>query len=206
MANDMSYLDEVWQRLSTELPPELHYHSLQHTRDEVLPAAQQLAEMSGVRGEQKQLLLAAAAFHDTGFTNGPYEGHEERGIKIAETTLASHGYTPGQLRTVAGIIRATRWPQKPGSLVEEIMCDADLAMLGLPWEQFSARQQQLRAEEQALEGDTTTLEEFYERQIGFLSSHSYFTRAAHSLYDAQKAQNIRIMRERLEASRASQSP
>lgn len=203
MTEDTPYLNEIIRRLRADLPTERQYHSAHHTENEVLPAAEHLAGIMGIAAEQKRLLLAAAAFHDTGYMNGPDEGHEERSIAIAREVLPSFDYTPEEIEEVARIIRATKWPQQPCNLVEQVMADADLAMVGLPWEEFSARQQHLRAEIQAIDGVSLSDEEWYEEQIDFVSSHSFFTDAAHALFDEQKALNIARMLEYLEEWKSS---
>ncbi len=40
------------QRLSQELPTTLHYHSVAHTRDLVVPAVERLVAMEGVGGKR----------------------------------------------------------------------------------------------------------------------------------------------------------
>ena len=203
MSEDKPYLPEIVRRLRRGLPAERQYHSAHHTENEVLPAAERLAGIIGIAGQQKRLLLTAAAFHDTGYIDGPDEGHEERSIAIAREVLPSFDYTPEEIEDVACIIRATKWPQQPRNLVEQVMADADLSMVGLPWEEFSTRQKHLRAEIEAVDGITIPDEEWYEEQIDFVSSHSFFTDAAHALFDEQKASNIARMREYLEKLRAA---
>ena len=44
-------------RLAGELSPHLTYHSLRHTRDDVLPAAVRLARATGVDGDALLLSL-----------------------------------------------------------------------------------------------------------------------------------------------------
>ncbi len=205
MIYDLPYLDEIVERLRAELPASRLYHSVQHTLDEVLPATWRLADILEISPNQKQLLLAAAALHDTGYINGPDEGHEERSIKIAHETLGSYGYTSEQLETISDIIRATKWPQDPHNLVEQILADADLSTLGYPWERFLRRSGQLRAEMEAIRGKSIPEDEWYRGQIAFLSAHSYFTDAAHSLYDEQKAKNIAKMRDHLEGHQAQEA-
>ena len=202
MAYNLPYLGDLLDRLRAELPPARQYHSVLHTRDEVLPAAERLADMMEISADQKHLLLAAAAFHDTGYVNGPDAGHEERSIAIAQDILLSHGFTAEQIDTIANIIRATKWPQRPHNLTEQIMSDADLSMLGHQWEKFLARSNELRAENEAVSGKSISQEEWYKGQIEFLSAHNYFTDAAHALFDEQKASNIAHMREYLKAHKA----
>lgn len=97
------------ERLEHELPDHLLYHSLVHTRDDVVPAVERIAEKEGVTGEALTLLLTAAYFHDIGFTEGP-TNHEEVGVSIASEVLPRFGYTPEQIKTISGIIMATKLP------------------------------------------------------------------------------------------------
>ena len=55
------------KRLEKELPPDLLYHNLEHTRDIVVPAVERLAAMEGIEGEALLLLRTAAYYHDLGF-------------------------------------------------------------------------------------------------------------------------------------------
>ena len=54
-------------RLRDELPPTLLYHDARHTAEDVLPAAERLTALSGVTGEELQLLRVATAYHDVGY-------------------------------------------------------------------------------------------------------------------------------------------
>src|SRR3989304_3776280 len=73
-------------RLERELSPALVYHSLVHTRDDVGPAAERLADLEGVTGEARLLLLTAAYFHDIGFTL-QREDHEALGAGLVREGL-----------------------------------------------------------------------------------------------------------------------
>ena len=54
---------EVFSRL----PDNLYYHNIDHTLQDVLPAAIRLAEMEAVSSDDLFLLKTAVLFHDTGF-------------------------------------------------------------------------------------------------------------------------------------------
>lgn len=186
------------ERLERELSPELSYHSVKHTRDEVLPAVEQLAAMEGVTGEDALLLRTAALFHDIGFVEQP-TGNEAIGVRIAEEVLPGFGYTPEQIRVIASIIMATKLPQSPQTLLEEIIADADLDIFGT--DEFAARNEQLRAEMAAL-GSPSSDEEWYGGQLAFMRGHTYFTAAARSLLASKKEENLRMMEARLQQARA----
>ena len=186
------------ERLERELPPTMFYHSLAHTRDDVVPAAERLAALEGVEGEALLLLRTAAFYHDLGHVE-QYTDHEAIGVRIAAEVLPHFGYSTAHIQVVRGIIIATKLPQSPRALLEEIMADADLDVLGR--DDFLARNQDLRAERVAL-GMLTTDEEWYSGQLEFIQTHRYFTAAARTLRDARKQQNIEEMVKLLEKCQA----
>jgi uncharacterized protein len=178
--------DYALERLEQELYPHLYYHSLGHTRDEVVPAAERLAGDLGVTGMDFVLLLTGAYFHDIGYIE-KREGHELTSARIAAEALPGFGYSPEQIETIRRIILATKMPQSPQTLLEEIMADADLDVLGR--DDFLKRSLDLRAELAAL-GISSSEEAWYRSQLEFLQAHHYFTPAAHRLRDKKKRKNI----------------
>lgn len=177
-------------RLARELAPSLTYHSIAHTRDDVVPAVERLAAMEGVSGEDLLLLRTAAYYHDLGFVTQRV-GHEEIGAAIAAAILPTFGYTSRQIDVIQGIIRATQLPQSPRNILEAIMADADLDVLGR--DDFFARNQALR-NELAAYGTITTDTQWYRGQLQFLESHRYFTAAATTLRAAKKQTHIEQVR------------
>jgi uncharacterized protein len=183
----------VLTRLEQELPPQRVYHNIAHTRDEVAPAAERLAIMEGVEGEGLLLLRTAAWFHDLGFIHqGP--GHEAIGAAIAGQALPAFGYRPAHIAAIQGMIMATRLPQTPCTLLEQIIADADLDLLGC--DEFIARNQDLRGE-MAVYGQVMTDEAWYTGQLDFLRSHRYFTASANALRSGGKERNARWVDEML---------
>ncbi len=176
-------------RLEQELSPSLSYHSLGHTRDDVLPAVERLATLEGMTAEDRLLLLTAALYHDLGFIE-QYNNNEAIGARIASEALPRFSYTPEQIQTIGSAIMATKLPQSPHTRLEEIIADADLDVLGR--DDFMARNQALR-DELAAYGCPTTDEGWYSYQLQFLQAHRYFTSAAKSLRDAQKKRNLEML-------------
>ena len=180
-------------RLELELSPNLLYHGITHTRDEVVPAVETLAGMEGIQGDSLLLLLTAAWFHDVGFVEQP-QYHELISARIAVQVLPGFGYTNKQVEIVKWAILATILPQDPQNLFEQILTDADLDSLGR--DDFMLRNGELRRE-LAFFGREFTDREWYSRQLKFLESHTYFTISARTLRDTGKLKNIRKLRNRL---------
>jgi uncharacterized protein len=181
-------------RLAGELSPHLTYHSLRHTRDDVLPAALRLARASGVNGDSLVCLATAALFHDIGFLIA-YDDHETHGIALARAALPAFGYSSAQLDVIAELIAATRMPQQPASPLAELLCDADLDVLGR--DDFWEVNRLLLAETEHQRGRIIGEAEWLATQLRFLQEHVYFSGAARVLRDPGKVQNVSLMRQAL---------
>jgi len=173
-------------RLANELAPVWVYHSLAHTRDDVLPAAERLAALEGLDDEATLLLRTAACYHDLGYIEQRNQ-HESIGARMAAATLPAFGYSPRQIALVEGMIFATRMPQSPRTPLEQLLADADLDVLGRT--DFLTRNYDLRSELASC-GVRTDDAAWYAGQLAFLQSHHYWTAAMRQLRDQQKRQNI----------------
>jgi len=192
----------VVKRLSTELAPQYVYHSLHHTLDDVAPAAERLAALSGIEGEDLLLLMTAAYFHDIGFVVNR-ANHEVIGADIARTVLPGMGYQPAQIDAICGMIMATRLPQSPRTILEKILADADLDLLGRA--DFFERNAALRAELAAF-GAAPNDYEWHLSQLQFARHHDYQTPAALALRQAGKEANIAALERLVEASQPPSLP
>lgn len=180
-------------RLERELPPGLYYHSILHTTDDVVPAAERLAAKDGIQGDALMLLLTAAWFHDLGFIERRF-GHEEVSTRIAAQVLPGFDYSQEQIQIIQRIIMATVVPQNPKTLLEEIMADADLDVLGR--DDFMFCNNNLRRE-LAFFGQEFDDRQWFTGQLEFVESHTYFTGVARSLRDEGKRKNIAVLKKRL---------
>lgn len=160
-------------RLRKELPRHLTYHSVAHVKD-VYKAAERLAESEGVQGEDLRLLLTAVMYHDCGFMVQSKE-HEKIGCDIVREHLPRFDYAPEQIDRICGMIMATRIPQTPNNLLEQIIADADLDYLGR--DDFWTIGNKL-FEELQMYGIIQTEEDWNALQIRFLDQHHYFTKTA----------------------------
>lgn len=116
-------------RLRRELSPQLRYHGLRHTLD-VLRMATSLCLSEGIRGRNLKLVKTAALFHDSGFVHNRHAGHEQEGCSIVRSSLPEFGYSKEDIELICGMIMSTKIPQSPTTLMERILCDADLDYLG----------------------------------------------------------------------------
>lgn len=176
-------------RLSEELPSFFTYHSLWHTKIEVYRQANLLASIYHLDNHRRHLLLTAVLYHDIGFIISRYE-HERISSQIVSATLPNFGFQPDDISLIQGMIMATRLPQNPGNLLEEIIADADLDVLGRT--DYLFRNRKLR-NELATEGHIYPDEKWYRNQLFFVQNHRYFTAAARSLRSQQKKRNVKLL-------------
>ncbi len=184
------------ERLEKKLSILYTYHSMKHTCEEVVGMTGRLAEMEGIDEETRTLMLTGAYFHDIGFTIQRVN-HEQVGAEYTRAVLPQYGYSPDQIEIIQGIILATRIPQRPQNLMEQIVADADLDSLGRI--DFWTRSLALRSE-MAMMGAYFTDDEWCERQRLFLKQHHYFTASASLLRDEQKQNNIQFLLDRCQES------
>ena len=137
-------------------------------------------------------------FHDAGFTR-KYDNNEPIGAAIAKAILPQYGYNIDQIAKVCELILVTQIPQKPNTLLEKIICDADLDYLGK--KDFEEIADSLK-NELVFYGKIDP-ESWDEIQIRFLEKHTYFTATSIKLREAKKQENIAPIRARVKAARAS---
>ena len=170
-------VDRVLTELRTGLSSHLTYHSVQHTLD-VMEQADAIANREGILDADEFLLIKLAAlYHDTGFLE-VYKGHEEVSCVKATRELTAVGLGDAAIQRICGMIMATKIPQQPHNLLEQILADADLDYLGRT--DFLSISNKLRTEfidHKIVDTDAA----FDALQLRFLESHSYFTSSSRAL-------------------------
>ena len=156
----------------TKVSKSIHFHTLQHTQ-EVLAASEKMAEYYQLADEDRFALSLAAWFHDTGYSGGTARGHEELSIELALKFLNEHNVSQAVIDKVKGCINATKIPQTPNNLIEQIIADADLFHLGT--EDFKEKNRLLRQELNDFGGQDLSKKAWRKMNIDFLEKHSYFT-------------------------------
>jgi uncharacterized protein len=146
------------------------YHNFHHTLY-VYHKVLEIGAHEACNDEDLRLLKAAALWHDTGYIH-TYYGHEEESCVQAQKYLPEFGFTADEVSVVCGMIMATKIPQTPRNLLEQILADADLEYLGT--EEAPVQAQQLFEELRLL--NPYLHEELWNRtQIFFLEHHQFFT-------------------------------
>jgi len=175
--------DFVFDLMKRKLPGIYVYHNYKHTED-VVDAVRKIGNKAGLAPEELEIVTVAAWFHDTGFTERS-ENHEDVSVDIAEKFLKENNYKAENIEKIIGCINATRYPQSPGNLLEEVICDADLFHLGT--KEFSDKSELLRVEWEKSNNKQYTEIDWLKLNIDFLTTHKFFTRYARKSLDGGKA-------------------
>jgi uncharacterized membrane-anchored protein YitT (DUF2179 family)/predicted metal-dependent HD superfamily phosphohydrolase len=191
----------ILTKLQNELPAQFHYHNIDHTLD-VYRSAEAIAKQENINPEDTKLLLVAALYHDCGYLQHIHE-HELASCNIARGALPQFGYTDADIEKICTLIMATQLPQQPTTLLEQIICDADLDYLGR--EDFIPTGNKLFKEMQAL-GAIKTVEEWDKMQINFLQSHHYFTTISLKNRAPKKQENLRDLQNKTSIAEMNPAP
>ena len=115
-------------------------------------------------------------------------------MKYALEFLKKHEYPEDKLKIVTSCILATKMPQKPQTLAEKIICDADLYLLGL--ESYIFKNERLRAEWEEYFNLKYSEEEWYAINVEFLENQKYHTWFGKTVLNNRKDLNCTMLMER----------
>ncbi|WP_235831961.1 adenylate/guanylate cyclase domain-containing protein [Ancylomarina longa] len=182
--------ESILTKLENELPKNLYYHNLKHTID-VITEVEIIGRKEGITESEMLILKTAALFHDTGFILS-YNNHEEYSVKLARHILPQFFYNEKQIDKIAGLIMNTKNPPEPTTLLEMIICDADLDYLGRT--DFIPVSGNLYRELKEY-GKIKSIDGWNRLQIKFIENHQYFTQTARNMRDVNKNKQLDKLRE-----------
>jgi len=171
---------------SEKLSPNMIYHNYSHTLD-VVNNTIKIGTKSGLSGSELEIVTLAAWFHDSGYIV-TYNGHEDAGKELATAFLKEHNYDPDKINTILGCINATKMPQTPQNLMEQVICDADLIHFGR--EDFFEYSDLLKCEWETLGIHHVSDIDWYKSSVDLLSTHKFFTHYARKKYAQQQTSNL----------------
>jgi uncharacterized protein len=176
----------ILNRLNSDLPKHLSYHGYHHTLD-VYEMVIEIAHEEGVTNKDDLIMLKTAAlFHDCGFLTS-YKGHEDVGCRIAKDMLPEFDYNQTQIEKICGMIQATKIPQSPKNLLEQIIADADLDYLGRDdFYQISKTLLDELKSINALQDEN----EWNKIQVSFIKNHHYFTQTCINRRKTEKEKRL----------------
>jgi HD superfamily phosphodiesterase len=187
--------DFVSNLLKDKLSNLYSYHNLNHTLT-VVSAVKELCKKEEIKGEDKELLLVAAWFHDTGYTVG-FENHEKESVKIATAFLKEKGQSDDFIENVSSLILATVKEYIPKTHLEKIMKDADYAHLVGP--EYEITCELLRIELKNAFNISYSNTEWAKENLNFLmNKHRFYTDFALKKWQPLKERNILLVQKKIE--------
>jgi len=187
--------DFVSNLLKDKLSNLYSYHNLNHTLT-VVSAVKELCKKEEVKGEDKELLLVAAWFHDTGYIVG-FENHEKESVKIATAFLKEKDQSNDFIEKVSNLILATVKEYIPKTHLEKIIKDADYAhLMGAEYEITC---ELLRMELKNAFNVSYSNADWAKENLGFLmNKHRFYTDFALKKWQPLKERNILLVQKRIE--------
>jgi adenylate cyclase len=173
------------------LPKDYTYHTIEHIRD-VVKQSERIAKKEKISKEDISDVKLAAWLHDIGYIWEPNR-HEARGAEYAATILTALNFPIQKINKITGMILATKIPQSPKNILEQIICDADLDYLG---REDYASISLLLLQELRLQKEISEIE-WIKLQHSFLSNHSYFTKTANATRNTAKAKLLTSIKKNL---------
>jgi len=204
MASNNAIVDKasgyVSALLKDRLPVWATYHTFDHT-EEVVSACEEIAEGSKLNKEDREIVLLAAWFHDTGYTETT-DKHEQRSVDIATRFLKENGYPQEKIDRMAECIMATSVSHQPNDLLEEVIRDADTAHMGK--KSFFQKSDLLRMELERQNGKPYTDLEWLNINIDFISKNQFRTKYAKSQFAKRRTKNLIALQEQVRGAVAGQ--
>jgi hypothetical protein len=189
------YIRELFR---DELPDGIKFHDINHTLHPtrgVVANANRIALSENISESDRELLIAAAYFHDTGYIR-EYKKNEPIAARMAGRILKLIGYKPDEIETVQKMILATDLQNEPQTHLEKILCDADLDNLGR--EDFFKLDGKLREGRRARGMDVSDDARWYKETLEIVKNHQYYIDSQIKLREKGKQKNIKALLNKLE--------
>lgn len=137
--DESAKIDKAWadlEKLYTQR--NRHYHNLIHLEN-------MLAELEDAPLIDRDSVVFSVFYHDIIYKSTSKD-NEERSAGKAVEVLSKFGIDQAQLRKISDMIIATKNHEKSSDSDTNFLLDADLSILGKPWEKYSAYLKQIRKE------------------------------------------------------------
>ena len=181
-----------------ELSDGIKYHDANHTLHPirgVVAVANSIAVSENISEHDRELLITAAYFHDTGYIR-EYDKNEPIAARMAGRILKLIGYKSNEIEKIQRMILSTDLDREPKTHVEKIICDADLDNLGR--EDFFRLDGRLREGRGARGVDVSDDVKWYRGTLGLIENHQYYTQSQKKLRKKGKQKNLKRLLKKLE--------
>ena len=187
--------------LANKLSQQYCYHNLQHTEN-IIEAINVISDGMCLNDQDRLILLVAGWFHDVGYVDA-IEDHERTGALMAERFLKDNEVDTEDISKVKSCILSTRYPQHPESILEQVICDADLLHLGQ--KDFLHKAELIRKEWSLTRNLNYTNEQWHALNLEFISKHVFHTAYCKKSYNKRKNKNIVFIAELIKENKEIES-
>jgi predicted metal-dependent HD superfamily phosphohydrolase len=181
-------------------PDWARFHNFEHAKA-VAKACREIGTASRLSPEDLEVVTLAAWFHDVGYLECG-EGHEEKSAEMAASFLRKNRYPEEKITQVVQCIRSTKLPQRPNNLMEQVLCDADIAHLAS--KNFPVLTRLIRVEIEHRRGRRFNDVEWLTMNFDFVSRHRYHTEYARASFAVQLERNVAALKKELYRVRLGQ--
>lgn len=174
--------------------PALIFHNLEHTRN-VVERTKEIAGHYYLSEKDMLTVFVAAWFHDTGYLFTDPAHHEEKGVELMREFMKTNSADEETMQKIENCILATRPPVTHGSLMEQILCDADTYHLGT--KEFKDTNQKVW-EEYNNTRPPVSEQEWTAKTIDLLGTHQFYTKYCKDLLEIRKQKNMKKLKKKME--------
>lgn len=149
------------------------------------------------------MVMVAAWFCDLGYYTDTLE-HQQAGAELARSFLQEEEAEEVDIKAVTDCLLATKPPQNPTTLLEQIVCDAQLYYLVS--DKYTEKAKLLRKETQRLHQTQVDKTEWTKQQVQWLASHQFHTEYFREHQSKRKQLNIELLNKKLTRQQAGADP
>lgn len=177
----------IFKLFKEELPGIYLYHNYLHTK-RVVESTEEIIAHTEISDNDKEAVLIAAWFHDSGYISG-YKDHEEKSVKIIEDFLDKQNVSDELIQKIRRCILVTKNGNEPSDLIEEIIRDADSSHLA---KEYYRDVSELLRQELNLQGRANfSAKEWRNENVKlFTEEHQFYTEFAIQNWSPKKNEHL----------------
>lgn len=172
--------------------PDLLYHNLFHTQH-IVSVTNKIAKHCALKDKEFFIVITAAWFLHSGYYKDILHP-EEASAKMAEDFLKNSGVEEESIHSIKKCILATKIPKTPGTLLEEIICDANSFYIGS--EKFSGYNKLKRKEFELRNRTNIDKDDWIKSTIQLFEGHQYYTDYAKEHLNKNKMENLQQLKKK----------
>jgi len=178
------HINQLFKKRSSS---KLVYHTYNHIL-ETLSMCEEIAKVHKLSKKDNEILMLGGGFLNVGYLIN-YQNHEQESLVTAKDFLTNLDYPETQIESVLQLIENTFMPQKPLSLLEQILHDANLIHIGQ--KNFFRKSTLLRIEREQYLEESYSSGQWEQTALNFLLNNEFETQYAIENYSGRRAKNIK---------------